>query len=153
MAQALACVVIEPNVCVSPSTDSTPHFPPPSPIPDPSPSNHDDPHPRAPGAFVLVDVYKRVLEWRQQTSVHPSWHDWKEFIESSAFENALWVFARSAFKIASGMVPTGEEARKFFRRKEAAEKYFRVAPGSKSLRSDMNREWQRWEKRMRAEAA
>src|SRR5690242_877543 len=65
----------------------------------------------------------------------------------------FWVFARSAFKIASGMVPTGEEARKFFRRKEAAEKYFRVAPGSKSLRSDMNREWQRWEKRMRAEAA
>jgi AIPR protein len=103
--------------------------------------------------FVLVDVYKRVLEWRQQTSVHPSWHDWKEFIESSAFEMALWVFARSAFKVASGMVPTGEEARKFFRRKESAERYFRVAPGSKSLRSDMNREWQRWEKRMRAEAA
>jgi AIPR protein len=103
--------------------------------------------------FVLADAYRRVLEWRQQTSIHPSWHDWKEFIESPAFENGLWAFARSAFKVVSSTVPAGEEARKFFRRKEASEKYSRVAPASKSLRIDMNREWQRWGKRTRAEAA
>jgi AIPR protein len=89
--------------------------------------------------FVLTDLYRKVLDWKHRDWQQAGWRAWKDLVESNHFEDAIWNFARRAFRVATQTVPSTQEARDFFRRKEATEKYSRQAPGRRDLESAMRR--------------
>jgi hypothetical protein len=89
--------------------------------------------------FVLSDIYKRICEWKRNYFDLRSWRDWRDFVESEEFKTSLWKYARTAFRIATDLVPKGEEPRRFFRNKDAAKRYENGLPGVRNFTSNLNK--------------
>jgi len=89
--------------------------------------------------FVLVDIYNKLIDWRREHFNLPGWRNWKDFVESDELEDSVWKYAHRPFMVATGMVPKKEEPRKFFKRKEASERFDRQLVGStRSFNAAMN---------------
>ena len=72
--------------------------------------------------FVLADIYRKLIEWKQKR-FNLGWQRWIDFIESTQFENAILDYSSSAFRIGREIIPAREEARSFFKTKEAIGKF------------------------------
>ena len=72
--------------------------------------------------FVLVDVYRKLIDWRQ-SRFGLSWRDWVEFLNSDYFEKVVIKYGQAMFKAAREMIPKQEEALAFFRKAETVAKF------------------------------
>jgi len=75
--------------------------------------------------FVLNDIYRKLIDWKQDTPDLEGRETWIEFIESHSFEKAILKYSRSAFRIAREIIPAREERdpRSFFKTKDAVNKF------------------------------
>ncbi len=72
--------------------------------------------------FVLADIYRKIIEWKQKR-FNLGWQRWTNFIESTEFEKAIFDYSYSSFRIGREIIPAREEARSFFKTKEAVGKF------------------------------
>ena len=72
--------------------------------------------------FVLVDVYNKLIEWKQK-KFELGWRSWINFIETSQFEKAISDYARRGFRTGREIIPTYEEPRAFFKSKDTWRKF------------------------------
>ena len=72
--------------------------------------------------FVLVDVYKKLTEWKRR-DFNLGWKSWIDFVESPEFEKTVNDYSKYAFKVSRKIIPANEEPRSFFRTKEATRKF------------------------------
>lgn len=87
--------------------------------------------------FVLADVYKKLLEWKQIKFNLP-WRIWIEFIESQQFADAVYKYSRSVLKIGREIIPRGEDAKSFFKTRDAVSK-FNAKVSACNFKSIMNK--------------
>jgi hypothetical protein len=97
--------------------------------------------------FVMSDVYQKINEWKKNWFDLRSWRDWRDFIDSEEFKDALWNYARTAFRIATDMVPTKKEFRKFFKSKDATTRYKNQMPSVRRFAACMNNAFCTFKKR------
>ena len=83
--------------------------------------------------FVLADMHHKLGGWRVTGFKMGGWHNWWEFIESDEFENGLWQYAEKVFKIASRLPHEDVEPRKFYRTKDATQRFEQRAPSVRAF--------------------
>lgn len=103
--------------------------------------------------FVLAGVYRRLYRWKSEGGFRLSWKSWLEFIKSRELEEAVWKYAKPAFRIGREMTPKEvdiEEKRKtereFFRSRTALEEFDRRSaklPFSKYVKRAYNEFYER----------
>jgi hypothetical protein len=96
--------------------------------------------------FVLADLYQKVLEWRPQGFKMKGWRDWIAFVQSDLLQQSLWQYVKRSFQLASSLVPRDEEPRKFFKKKEATQKFASRAPSFQSFKAVMGRAYEAFER-------
>lgn len=72
--------------------------------------------------YVLADIYKKLLEWKQ-SKFNLGRHMWVKFVESNQFERAIHEYGRICFRKGREIIPSNEEPRSFLRTTEAAGKF------------------------------
>jgi hypothetical protein len=87
--------------------------------------------------FVLVDSFRKLNDWKQK-KFNLGWQMWINFIESYQFEKAVSDYSHLAFRVGREMVPAREEARSFFKTKDAVNK-FRSRMSIRNFESKMNK--------------
>jgi hypothetical protein len=98
--------------------------------------------------FVLVDVYAKSFEWKKK-HFSLGWRTWIEFIEFHEYEKAVMKYARRGFRIGREIIPAFEEARSFFKTKEANRR-FSEAIGVREFESLMKLAHEKFERRINA---
>lgn len=88
--------------------------------------------------FVLSDIYKKLIKWRHK-KFYLGWPVGVDFVESNRFGKAVFDYSFYAFKIATGIIPKWEEARKFLKTGEATKKFNSRVGGVRSFESKMNK--------------
>lgn len=94
--------------------------------------------------FVLWDIYRKLIEWKRK-KFNLGWQLWIEFIEFYQFEKAVFDYARSAFRIGREIIPVREEARSFFKKKDAVTK-FSSKVSIRNFESTMNKALNRFQR-------
>ena len=94
--------------------------------------------------FVLTDSYRRLREWKQ-TKFNLGWQMWNKFIESDQFEKAVVDYSHSAFRAGRKIIPVQEEARSFFKTKEAVNK-FSSKTSKRKFESILNKAFNRFQR-------
>jgi len=95
--------------------------------------------------FVLADIYRKLIDWKRK-KFNVEWQKWNNFIESSQFEEAVFDdYARYTFRIGREIIPKREEARSFFKTKDAVNK-FCAKTGTRNFETIMNRALKRFQK-------
>jgi len=87
--------------------------------------------------FVLVDMYNKLMEWKQK-KFELGWQSWINFIEKPQFEKGISDYAHKAFRIGREIIPAYEEAKGFFRSKDAVRK-FSSKTGKRNFESSINK--------------
>lgn len=72
--------------------------------------------------YVLADVYGKLENWHKSKSF--SWKKFSDFIDSSEFYDAVYQYSKSAFKIATEILPRNEEAINYYKTKTAENRFF-----------------------------
>ena len=72
--------------------------------------------------FVLVDVYRKLSDWKQNRFTLP-WQQWIGFLSSYRFETAVTNYSRVIARTAREMIPQREDARDFFRKAETVGRF------------------------------
>jgi hypothetical protein len=93
--------------------------------------------------FVLSDIYRKLIEWKRK-EFNLGWQMWISFIESTQFKNAVFKYARSAFRIGREIIPVREEPRSFFKTKDAVTK-FDSKTSIQNFESIMNKAFNRFQ--------
>lgn len=94
--------------------------------------------------FVLADIYRKLTDWKRK-KFNLGWQMWNNFIESYQFEKAVFDYARHAFRIGRKIIPAREEARSFFKTKDAVNKFCAKA-GTRNFERIMNKALNRFQK-------
>jgi len=101
--------------------------------------------------FVLVDLCDKIQNWRASGFKMTGWRNWKLFIESEQLKESLWEYVKKTFHIASNIVPRDEEPRKFFKKKEATQRFASEAPSMRRLNAILNRAYDAFERTQECE--
>jgi len=88
--------------------------------------------------FVLVDIYNKVMEWKQK-KFNFGWRTWIDFLQDPYFESAIREYSRYAFRVGSEIVPLSQEPRSFFKTKEATNRFNKRIGGGKNFEVRMNK--------------
>jgi hypothetical protein len=71
------------------------------------------------------------------------WRSWVEFIESSSFEDAIFEYSKSLYRIGREIIPAREEPRSYFKAREAVNK-FNARTSKRNFENTMNRALNRY---------
>jgi AIPR protein len=87
--------------------------------------------------FLLADAYQKLTRWKQERPFPFAGTTWLEFLQSTPFQVHFNQYGRAAIAKGIGIVPSYEEPRSFLKRKEAGDKFMKVA-GVKRFKAAMN---------------
>lgn len=91
--------------------------------------------------FVLADIYGKLLDWRAMWFDLHGWRYWKEFIESDELKEGLWQYARRGFEVGTAIIPRNEEPRRFFKTKEATQRFASKVTSARGFNTAVSRSY------------